>query len=129
MSEGLSIEGIQEAQDDNLRAIAALRPDNALGRMVQSVTADLHRHAVSVTHVDTGSLRASHRMMIDRGGLRGTIYIDGGSRNPRSGQRPSVYGAYEHERGGTHAFYDRTVAEAGDPAVDRAVSRFMGDLP
>lgn len=125
----MTIEGIQEAQDDNLRAIAALKPEGALGRMVQSVATDLHRHAVSITHVDTGALRASHRIQISNGGLRGMIYIDAGSRNPRSKQKPSVYGAYEHARGGTHAFYDRTLAEAGNPAVDRAVNRFIGDLP
>ena len=129
MSEGMSIEGLQEAQDDNLRAIAALKPAGALGRMVQSVSTDLHRHAVSITHVDTGALRAAHRIQISNGGLRGTIYVDAGARNPRSKAKPAEYIAYEHKRGGTHAVYDRTVVEAGNPAVDRAVNRFIGELP
>lgn len=123
MTVRVTIQGIQEAQQRNQRQIAELRPTGALGRAVQYATATLQRHAIGVTHVDTGSLRASHRMRLEAGGLRGVIYIDPGSVNPRSGRKPSIYGVTEHERGGSHAFYDRTVAEAGSQTMKQA-----GDL-
>jgi hypothetical protein len=51
-------------------------------------------------------------------GLRGRIYIDPASVNPRSKQKPSIYGYYENKRGGEHAFYDRTVEEFSDKVED-----------
>jgi hypothetical protein len=111
MSVDMTIKGIQEAQRWNVRAIAALRTGGALGRAIQWGTAAAHRYAVSITHVDTGALRASHRMAVS--GAQGKIYLDASARNPRSGQRTAVYGPAEEARGGEHAFYRRTVAEAG----------------
>ena len=121
----LSIEGIQEAQDANLRDIAAMGPSGALGEAVRFVTVGLHRHALIVTHVDTGALRGSHRMLIDGG--RAEIYIDPGSVNPKGG-RPAVYGPIEHERGGEHAFYDRAMYEAGPGLISRAVGMILGGI-
>jgi hypothetical protein len=114
----VTIKGVQEAQQRNQRVIAELKPAGAMGRAVQYATATLQRYAIGITHVDTGSLRASHRMSIS--GTRGTIYIDPGSTNPRSGNKPSIYGLVEHARGGSHAFYGRTIAEAGPQAVKQA---------
>ena len=113
----LTISGLQEAQAMNNRATAALRPEGALGKAVQQATADAHRWAVIYTHFDTGALRASHRMEV--GGVRGRVYIGAGS-NPRSGQATSVYGPYEHARGGSHAFYGRVVSEQGQAIAQRA---------
>jgi|DewCreStandDraft_4_1066084.scaffolds.fasta_scaffold97844_3 hypothetical protein len=113
MSDGASIQGLQEAQHANLRRINAMKPGGALGRAVQYTTVSAHRYAVSITHVwryKGGGLRASHRMKVS--GLRGEIYIDPTAVNPR-GQKPSVYGPAEHARGGTHAFYARTQREYG----------------
>lgn len=118
MAVSMTIRGLQEAQQANQRRLAELKPSGALGRAVQYATATLQRHAIGVTHVDTGSLRASHRMRLEAGGLRGVIYIDPSAVNPRSGQKTSVYGPAEHARGGSHAFYARTVAEAG-PQVEK----------
>jgi hypothetical protein len=101
----VSIKGIQKAQAENLRRIAALKPGGELPRAVQMATVQMHRYAVAVTHVDTGSLRASHRItMLDRG-LTGRIDIDPFSVNPWTNQIPHVYGVHEHNRGGDHAFY------------------------
>lgn len=105
-----SINGIQQAQRWNLRAIAAMKPSGALGRSVQYATIEGHRYVVSITHVDTGALRASHRIWL--GGLQGRIYIDPNAINPK-GQRPYIYGPKEHARGGAHAFYYRTYNEFG----------------
>lgn len=111
---GVKIWGIQEAQRDNEKRIANLRPAGSFGRAIQYATIQAHRYAASITHVDTGGLRAAHRMSAT--GLRGMIYIDpDASYISRSGKRkkPSQYGPIEHERGGKHAFYARTYAEAG----------------
>lgn len=116
----MDIQGIQEAQRQNAEWMAALRPSGGFGEAIRYGTTAAHRYAVSVTHVDTGALRASHRMGIYEGGREGRVDIDGGAANPR-GQRPARYGVYEHNRGGEHAFYGRTVKEAGPNIVDEMV--------
>ena len=123
----LSIEGIQEVQQRNLKRIAALQPEGAAGEATRDALVALHRYAVSITHVGKykvngafvggGSLRASHRVEVD--GLEGRIYIDPAARNPRSKTRPREYGVYENARGGEHAFYDRTVDEYGPQVIAR----------
>src|SRR5512145_1695553 len=103
------IKGLQEAQAANKRQIAATRPSGTLGRAVLYATTKLHRYAVAITHVwvyKGGGLRASQRMKLEQGGLRGRIYIDPSAVNPR-GQKPSIYGPIEEARGGSHAFYYR----------------------
>jgi hypothetical protein len=100
----LTIRGLQEAQAANLRRIAQLQPGGAMGHLIRQVTAFTHAEAVKVTHVDSGALRASHRMKITE--VRGQVYIDPGAVNPR-GQKPVVYGPEEQARGGSHAFYTR----------------------
>ena len=114
----LTITGLQEAQAKNNRTMAALTPAGAFGRAIQYGTIAAHRGAIVLTHKDTGALKASHRMQI--GGLRGRVYIDPGAAKPRSGQRTAEYGPYEHQRGGEHAFYARTVSEFG-PEISRAM--------
>lgn len=120
----MTIKGIQEAQRANTRAIAAVQTKGGLGRAVRHGMVQAQRYAVAITHVDTGALKASHRMAFtDRGGMaRGRIFIDPSSVNPR-GQKPSVYGPVEHERGGGHAFYARTLDERG-----MQIAREMGEI-
>lgn len=122
--------GVMQAQRTNLRQIAALRPDNTVGRAVQVGLTEAHKYTVFITHVKSGALRASHRMLYQPFGsvARGIIYIDentGGFEfvNKANGhgkrrvynaskETPAQYGPKEHARGGTHAFYARTEAEA-----------------
>jgi len=120
------IRGIQEAQDGMLRTAAAFRPNGAFGDAVKEATIYLHRYAVSITHVDSGALRASHH--IELRGRMGAIYISP-SAVRSDGGRPSVYGPYEHARGGSHAFYARTLAEAGQRAAQAGFVRLRGALP
>ena len=120
---GLSITGLQEAQADNLKRIAAFEPKGEVAEGIKEATLGAHRYAVSITHVWPvlgGGLRASHRAEIK--GLHGRIYIDPNAVNPRK-QMPSIYGFYENRRGGTHAFYDRTVEEFGDEATGIVMKR------
>lgn len=121
----ITIQGIQEAQRDNLRMIANMRPSGAFGRMIQFATVEAHRYAVTITHVDTGALKASHRMTVD--GPIGRIFIDSTAVNPR-GARPSIYGPIEHARGGGHAFYYRTEQEAGSRIARAAATGFIREL-
>jgi len=120
----MTIEGIQAAQAACNRALAAVKPRGALGEAVRWGIAEGHRYAVSITHVDTGALRASHRTKFQEGRswARGRMFIAADSVNPR-GQRPSVYGPIEHDRGGSHAFYERTQGERGSHIL-----RAMADI-
>lgn len=121
-----SIRGLQEAQRANAEMIAAVKPSGGLGRAVQYGTIEAHRIAVTFTHVQTGSLRASHRMNV--AGRRGEIYIDPTAVNPRTGNKPSDYGPVEEGRGGLHAFYGRTVNEY--PRIGQAAYRgLLEQLP
>ncbi|MCK6629347.1 MAG: hypothetical protein L6R45_29745 [Anaerolineae bacterium] len=103
MTIDLTIRGIQEALARNNERIAMLEPDGVFGRIIKEVTIFTHAEAVKQTHVDTGALRASHRMTVT--GVRGLVFIDPGSVNPRTRARPAEYGQVEHARGGGHAFY------------------------
>lgn len=119
-----TIRGIQKAQKANAEHIRALRPGGALGMAVQAGLILTHQSAIRKTHVDTGALRASHRMRYEftAAGPRGVIYIDPNAENPRSGEKAAVYGPIEHARGGEHAFYARVRDEDG-PRISRAVAR------
>ncbi len=123
----ITIKGLQEAQRATLQTIAAVKPSNGLGRAVQYMAIEAHRMAISFSHVDTGAMRASH--VIDyTGPARYVIHLSESARNPRTGQRTSVYGPYEHERGASHAFYERTWRN-GDQLASRALSYLRSLLP
>ncbi len=121
MADDYSIKGIQQAQEWNLRSIAALKPGGAVGRAVQYAVVDLQRYAVMITHIITGTLRASHRIMFSEGlgFFLGRIFIDPASINPRTRNRPADYGETEENRGGEHAFYQRTIEERVPTTVNR----------
>ena len=123
MSPDITIAGIQEAQQGNLELIASLEPRGGLGRAVQYATIEAERYSVAVTHVKTGALRASHR--IDLNGLRGRVYVDPSSINPRTGERPADYARDEMKRGGSHAFYERTYNEAGRKIAEAAANGYV----
>jgi hypothetical protein len=123
---GWSIRGIQEAQQANEHNIAQLKPSGAYGRMIRDVTTYVHRYVVTLTHVITGSLRASHRMDVQS--MRASIYIDPDAVNPKSGNRPADYGPFEEARGGEHAFYYRGAFIGGPEAVATHSRIFIGSL-
>lgn len=123
---GVSIYGIQQAQNAMLRTANAVKPNSGLGAAVKEATVAAHRYAVYLTHVDTGGLRAAHRMEI--ASRRGQVYIDPAAARS-DGQRPSVYGPFEHERGDDHAFYARTVNDYGRQILNEASEAFRRYLP
>ena len=123
---GISIYGIQAAQAAMLRTANAVKPNSGLGAAVKEATVAAHRYAVYLTHVDTGALRAAHHMEIT--GRRGGIYIDPAAARS-DGKRPSDYGPFEHARGESHAFYERTVEEYGRQILNEAGEAFRRYLP
>lgn len=118
----LTIKGLEAAQAVNRRRIAALQPSSDFGRAVQYAVLELQRYAKGITHIDTSALQASHLGEVS--GARGRIYINPAAINPR-GFRPEIYGFYEHARGGSHAFYERTVAERGPGVINEVSRRIM----
>lgn len=138
-----TIENLQEFQQRNQEQIAMLQPKNAMGEAVRIAASELQRYAISVTHVGRyiqsksgkwrwarpheqwrggGALRASHRMAFSESGdsATATISLDPQATNPLTGRRTALYGVYEHQRGGAHAFYRRAVNERGAEAMNRA---------
>ncbi len=126
----LTITGLQEAQQANLRLIAAMKPGGRLAGAVQYGAIEAHRYAAAITHVwiyRGGALKASHRIRWN-GGLEATVDIDPSAVNPRKG-RPAIYGFWEHRRGGEHAFYQRTVDERGATISKNMRDYFLKGLP
>lgn len=128
----LSLEGIQEVQQRNLRRILALSPQGAAAQAVRDAIIVLQRYAIQITHVGKyaggGALKNSHRVTMEEG-TSGKVYIDPTSISPRRGNtqhKPVEYGIYENARGGEHAFYDRTISEIG-PAVSEKAQLFIKD--
>lgn len=117
------IQGLQDAQAANLRALAAVQPHGALGRAVQYVMVEGLRYEASIIHVDTGSLRAAQHVQM--AGARGMIYTDASAVNPRSGKRVLDYAAAEHNRGYPHNYAQRMVAERGQRLAQEAAQGIL----
>ena len=101
------------------RAAVAVSTSGGLGRAVVETAKRLRDVAGRVTHVDTETLAGSHRLtLVSDAHVR---VSPGDDRNPRSGQPASRYAPYEHRRGGGHAFYERTLEEAGQAAAEAAL--------
>ena len=119
---------IQRAQAANNRIISELKPRNAYGEVLKNILTGTQSYAQKITHVDTGGLKASHRIKISRSQLRGEVFLDPGA-SRSDGGRPAQYGFFEHERGGTHAFYRRTVKEAGNRLGRQAIATLIKKFP
>ena len=115
MTYKMNIKGIQRAQKRNLKRVARL---SKMGDMIYPMTISLHRYSVGITHVDKGALKAAQRLGVKVSGrtATGRIWIDEGAMT-MEGKVPADYGVWEHRRGGDHAFFDRTVKEAGKRAI------------
>ena len=113
----MNVEGLREAQEALRRAERYVSGAEGMQRVIGEAAMRAHRYAVSITHVNTGALKSAHRMRL--GSRHAEIYIDPGARN-EYGDRPSQYGPIEEARGGSHAFYRRTIDEAGPDIVRQA---------
>ena len=98
--QGLSIQGLQRAQERNLRRIAAMKPGGVRGQAVQYGATEIDRALKAVTPVDTGALRASRRITFEASVPRAQVFTSSNSYNPRSRTPPHEYDVYLHNRGG-----------------------------
>lgn len=107
----LAIKGLQRAQQKNIKRIHAVDAKGKLGKAIKAIMIPAYRFLVTVTHVDTGSYKASQRMEYKGSGdqAQGTLYVDPSAVNPRSNMKVKDYSKYEEARGGDHASYSRTV--------------------
>lgn len=122
----VSIHGLQEAQRGLLNTIATMKPGGAFEDAIRFATIEAQRYAVTITHVDTGALRASHRIKLESPsqGPRGVVFIQPGTL--RSGRaEPAVYGFFENARGGQHAFYGRVPSERGGQIARQATNAML----
>ena len=130
----LTITGLQEAQEANLKLIAALQPTGALNRVIIWATTETHRRLTPNTPHDTGALRASRRVEVQ--GLEGRVFDDPAAANPRSRTPPSRYDVYLHAMGevpglrsGIRASMPYTVRTAGPSITQRAGKMLLRQLP
>ena len=119
MSTG-GIRGLQEAQRWNARAIANMKPGGQFGRDLQTIISQVERYEVTIAHVDTGAMKNSIRMELKA--LEARTYIDPTARNPRTRAVVARYAEIEDNRGGSHAFAQRTVHEAVPGIVGRTMA-------
>lgn len=126
------VERTQKILKAHLQIIESLKPSGPMGAMVKGGAVAAHAYAQKITHVDTGNLKASHR--IDPNAERGPAWtaaavLLGSSPHPRSGIPAEQYGFYEHDRGGSHAFYERTAQEAFPRIARGAVVELLRHFP
>ena len=116
-----AVEAVQRIE----RQIAGAAPglSQAVGRAAERAM----RYAREISHIDTGELQGSHRATYE-GSRRATVYVDPSVVNIK-GKRPGIYASHEHARGGTHAFYARTVAEQGTAILTEAADTLRASLP
>lgn len=124
----MTIGGLQRLQADLNRAAAATRPSGLLGRAVKRATAAVHRYAVKINPVDTGSWRASQHQRFDAVAARGYVFVNEQARNSRTGIRVLDYASDWEDRGGRYAIYRRTIDEAGEGIIEDAGHDFMSKL-
>ncbi len=136
------LRGLERIQAANRKLLLGISAKYGLAAGVKTATIILHNYAVGITHVQTGTLQRSHLTDFASGGVQtfrfgfpimnraiGRIYINPAARNPVTGQRPEEYGLLEHRKGGSHAFYRRTVDERGKYAAGIAIRQIKAGLP
>ncbi len=101
---------IQKIQMFQRHILEQIQPQGAYGKAIKGMAVLGQNYAMRVTHVDTGALKNTH--MVEVEGLQGSIHIDPYARRG-DGRSPAQYGPHEHNRGGGHDFYKRTVDEQG----------------
>lgn len=113
-------QGVEQARQILQRAERAVTQRGALGIGIRKGLTLLRIYAGSITHRDTGTLSAGHLTQYASG--RGYVYPSPYAINPKSRKPASYYGPFEEARGGSHAFYRRTVDATEDRVVDTVAS-------
>ena len=99
----VEVEGLKEAQDRLTRLAQRLGSGAGVEAIMARAMLRAHRYATMIVHVDTGRLKNSLFPRLSR--APNTIYAVVGTN--------VVYAPFEHARGGTHAFFQRTIDEEG----------------
>lgn len=121
------VTGYEAAKSAVEKAVHVAKPGGPLDEGITYATIEAHRYAQNVVHVWSGALQSALRMQVQ--GQRGLVFVDGSVVNPITGDSVASYYVKEHERGGDHAFFERTVMEAGETIMSRAVEIVKGRLP
>lgn len=108
----LQIQGLEETQRRLVALADEVRASGGLEGIIASGTLRAHAYATKVVHVLTGRLKNSlHPRVHTRGNnVHGVVRTN------------VLYAPYEHARGGSHAFFDRTVKEEGKAIVKQIES-------
>lgn len=109
-SVAIEVKGLKEVQEKMARLVAATGAGKGLDAIIARATLRAHRYASMVVHVDTGRLKNSLHPRVE--GKGNNVYGVVGTN--------VVYAPYEHARGGSHAFFARTIAEDG-PGIVRQI--------
>lgn len=101
---------------------------------VQAMLYEFRNFAQMITHITTGTLARSHNVYYDRNAISGYVYPESIAKPPdiRGGRlypMASQYAVWEHARGGTHAFYERTLNEFGPSTAMDGIRVFLGRMP
>jgi hypothetical protein len=107
--EGVRLEGVDDVLRAMRRLSEAIAPQGQSDIAVRAAGLEVLRYSSSITHRLTGALSVSHMMELPRPGMA-VITPDPSAINPL-GHRPAIYGPIEEARGGSHAFYRRTLDE------------------
>ena len=89
-------------------------------------------YAKKITHKLTGLLSESFVWEYDSHSQKGRLFI-----NPRIVRRqgrntlawPHVYGVFEHDRGGSHAFFSRTMSARGSKVLEAGMRALISGVP
>lgn len=104
------LQGLQEAQSRLARLVQRVGAGSGLRAIIARAVLRAHRYTTMIVHVDTGRLKNSlfPRVTMQSNQAYGVVGTN------------VMYAPYEHDRGGSHAFFERTVQEDG-PAIVRQV--------
>jgi hypothetical protein len=108
--------------------ITAVHHRRGLIAVQNAVLNVLYKYSVGIVHEETGALKSA--IGVDR--LAGELRLDPSvikTDPPRRNQFPYQYGAAEHDRGGTHAFFKRAVDETQGSYESAAWRTMQSMLP
>ena len=105
----VTVQGADKVQQALEQAVQVVQPGGEMDKAVTFAVRRAHYYMRGIVHVDTGALKSS--LTVQQGRHAAYLYSDPTVVNPRSRQRPAMYGYYEDRRGGDHAFYDCTMAK------------------
>lgn len=111
----------------------ALNPQGGLSKFLWFIGRQARGAAQMRTHVDTGALQTSHRVIFSPTGItqfghaEAVVYVHPVV-NPRHGLLTTEYAHIEDSRGGSHAFYGLVVEEDLGDIIDAGLNLFGREL-